>query len=234
MVVCESVPTSVSGNARSRSSDFPNLDYAREILEVHLVNDAGVRWDDTQVVKGALSPAQKGIPLAVALELQLRVPSHRRRRAELIDLHGVVDDEFGGEQRIDACGVATEHMHRVAHRREIDNGRHPGEILKENAARPEGDLVLRLLGGLPPGNGLDLVRVIEAEGGGTDHVLEKDSQGVGQAADTARPDRLHRRDQHRPVTDDKRDEIICHGSSSASTSAPAVGASPAGWRRPTP
>ena len=47
IVVCESVPTSVSGNARPVAC----LDHAREVLEVDLVDDARVRRDDLEVVE---------------------------------------------------------------------------------------------------------------------------------------------------------------------------------------
>ena len=50
IVVCESVPTSVSGNATVPSGRSAGHDDAREILEVHLMDDAGVGRDDAEVV----------------------------------------------------------------------------------------------------------------------------------------------------------------------------------------
>ncbi len=113
--------------------------------------------------------------------------------------------------------LATERMHRVAHRREIDDGRHPGEVLQKNTARPNGDLVPGLDGGSSRSDGLDLVGVIETERGDARHVLEEDSQGVGQAANIdAQANRVDRRDQQRPASYDQRDEGICHVFSFAS------------------
>jgi hypothetical protein len=90
IVVCESVPTSVSGNATpSRSSTT-----ACEELEVHLVDDSGARRDDLEVVECALSPAQERVPLAVPLELELGVAEDREPVREDIDLDRVVDDEL--------------------------------------------------------------------------------------------------------------------------------------------
>jgi hypothetical protein len=66
MVVCESVPTSVSGYATVRPSTFSEKMTAREPLDVDLVDDAGVRGDHREVVEGPLAPAEEGIPLAVA------------------------------------------------------------------------------------------------------------------------------------------------------------------------
>ena len=104
IVVCESVPTSVSGNA----TPVARLDHAREVLEVDLVDDAGARRDDLEVVEGRLAPAQEGVALAVALELELGVPPEGEPRCELVDLDAVVDDELGRDQRVDPRGVAAE------------------------------------------------------------------------------------------------------------------------------
>jgi hypothetical protein len=44
-----------------------------EVLDVDLVDDAGVRRDDGEVLERALAPAQEGVALLVALELALGV-----------------------------------------------------------------------------------------------------------------------------------------------------------------
>ena len=71
-----------------------HLDDAREVLEVDLVDDAGVRRHDREVVERALAPAQERVALAVALELELDVALDREPRRELVDLDRVVDDEL--------------------------------------------------------------------------------------------------------------------------------------------
>ena len=134
----------------------PVLDDAGEVLEVDLVDDAGVRWDDTEVVEGLLAPAQEGVALSVALELELGVLEDRELRAERVHLDGVVDDEIGREQRVDLPRLAAEVSDRVAHRGEIDDGRNAGEVLEEDTRGAEGDLPVRLLAGLPFENGPDL------------------------------------------------------------------------------
>ena len=91
-----------------------------------------------------LAPAQEGVALAVALELELDVTREGRARSECVDLHRVVDHELGRDQRVDLRRVAAEVGHRVAHRREIDDGRHAGEVLEQHARRRERDLVRRL------------------------------------------------------------------------------------------
>ena len=73
IVVCESVPTSVSGYASAWPSDLLAEDDAREVLEVDLVDDAGVGRHDAEVVERVLAPAQERVALAVARELELGV-----------------------------------------------------------------------------------------------------------------------------------------------------------------
>ena len=104
-------------------------------LEVDLVDDAGPRRHDAQVAEGGLGPAQELVALAVALVLALDVEGERAGRPELVDLDGVVDDEVGRDERVDLRRVAAELGHRVAHRREVDDGRDAGEVLEEDARR---------------------------------------------------------------------------------------------------
>ena len=119
-------------------------DHAREVLEVDLVDDPGVGRDDGEVVEGALAPAQEGVALLVALELALGVDAEGLAGAEGVDLHRVVDHELGGDERVDLGGVAAEVGHRVAHRGEVDDRGHAGEVLHHDARGREGDLLGRL------------------------------------------------------------------------------------------
>ena len=83
MVVCESVPTTVSGNAIAAVRTFH--DHARQVLQVHLVDDAGIRRHHLEVLERLLAPAQEPVALHVAFELDLavevqRVGTCRKRR----------------------------------------------------------------------------------------------------------------------------------------------------------
>ena len=122
---------------------------SRQILEVDLVHDPGVGRHDLEVVKRALAPAQKRVALLVALELELGVALERVGRAEHVDLDRVVDHQLGRDERVDLVRVAAERAHRVAHRREIDDRRHAGEVLHDHAGGRERDLGGRLGVGLP-------------------------------------------------------------------------------------
>ncbi len=115
--------------------------HAPEIFQVDLVDDAGVRGHHLEVAEGRLTPTQEGIALAVARELDLVVRRESARAAVLIHLHRVVDDELCGGQRVYLFGVATEFHDGIAHRREVDDAGHTGEVLKDHAGRCECDFV---------------------------------------------------------------------------------------------
>ena len=99
-------------------------------------------------------------------------------RGELVDLDGVVDHELGGDHRVDLAGVAAEVLHRVPHRGEVDDRGHAGEVLVDDAARPEGDLAPRLVGRHPARDRLRSWSLAGPQG-----VLEQDAQRVRQARD---------------------------------------------------
>ena len=154
------------------------LDDAGEVLEVHLVADAGAGRHDLEVVERGLAPAQEQVALAVALELELDVAPERDARRERVDLHRVVDHELGRDQRVDLRRVAAEVGHRVPHRREVDDRRHAGEVLEQDARRRERDLVRRLGLRIPPRDRVDVLLVAVAE-----HVLEQHPQRVREPRD---------------------------------------------------
>jgi hypothetical protein len=151
-------------------------DHARQVLEVDLVDDAGVRRDDLEALERALPPAQERVALAIALELALGVDAERVARAEDVDLDGVVDDELRRDERVDLVRVAAQLRHRVAHGGEIDDGRDAGEVLHDHARRGERDLLRRLRGVVPAGERLVVLAVAQ-------QVLEQDLQRERQPRD---------------------------------------------------
>ena len=80
--------------------------------------------------------------------------------AEIVDHHGVVDDEIDGRERIDLLGVAAEVAHGRAHGREVDDRGHAGEILHQHAGRAIGDLAIRAAVLQPGGHGLDVIDLL--------------------------------------------------------------------------
>ena len=165
-------------------------DDARQVLDVDLVDDAGLRRDDLEVVERFLAPLEELVALAVALVLDGGVEAQRVGRGEAVDLHGVIDDKLGGLQRIDALWVAAHGLHRLAHGGEVDDGGHAGEVLHQHARRTEGDLLARRGLRIPVDEGLDIGlgdgrAVLVAQ-----QVFEQDAQRVGQARGLVGPDRV--------------------------------------------
>ncbi len=169
------------------AGDVPLHHHPRQVLEVDLVDDAGVRRHDAEVAERGLPPAQEGVALAVALELLLGVDQEGGGGAVLVHLHRVVDHQLDGLERVDPLRIAAHRHHRVAHGGEVDHGGDAGEILEENAGRHEGDLLRGERLGIPAGQCLDIA--------GRDHgailaaqqVLEQDAEGIGEAGDVETP-----------------------------------------------
>ena len=119
--------------------------------------DPGARRHQAEILERVLPPAQEAIALAVALELPLDVGGEGLRVGEIVDLHRMVDDQIDRRQRIDLFRVAAEVHHGLPHRRQIDDRRHPGQILHQHSRRAEGDLAVRALVGEPGAHRLDVV-----------------------------------------------------------------------------
>ena len=116
------------------------VDDLGQVLEVDLVADAGRRRHDAEVVEGLLAPLEERVALAVALEVALGVDGEGALVAEGVDLDRVVDHEVDVDQRVDRGRVAADLLHRVAHRGQVDDGRHAGEVLHQHPGGLEGDL----------------------------------------------------------------------------------------------
>ena len=117
-------------------------DDTAQVLEVELVADAGARGHDAEVREGLLAPAQEPVALGVALELERGV--HLEGVAATVDVgdDGVVDHEVDRDEGVDLLGAPAEGLDGVAHRGEVDDARHAGEVLQEDARRRVGDLPL--------------------------------------------------------------------------------------------
>ena len=147
--------------------------------------DAGARRHDAEVLERVLSPAQKDVALLVALELELGVDQERGLRAVLVDLHRVVDDEVDRLERVDALRIAAERRDRVAHRGEIDDGGHAGEVLQQHAAGAERDLLFGVSAHVPLGQRVDVVALHERVVLVSQQILEQDLEAERQTAGVA-------------------------------------------------
>jgi len=104
------------------------------------MDDAGVGWDGSEILERGLAPAEERVTLAVALILDQGVGFEGSLGAELVDLHGVVDDEVDGDERVGFLGIGTHLRQGVAHGGEIDHAGHASEILQQHAGGHEADL----------------------------------------------------------------------------------------------
>jgi hypothetical protein len=150
-------------------------------LEVDLVHDAGPGRDHAEVAERGLGPAQQLVALAVAFVLPLDVEGERRRRPEAVHLDAVVDDQIGRDERVDLGRVAAQLGHGVTHDREVDDGRDAREVLEDDPRRHERDLGIGRAARPPGCEGLDVTLGDDAAARVTQHVLEQDAHGDGQA-----------------------------------------------------
>ena len=158
--------------------------HAGKILDVDLMADAGVWRNDFEIAEGVLSPAEELVALDVALKFELGVEAEGIEFTEAVDLDGVVDDEFGGKERIDALGIAAEFLHGFAHGGEVDDGRNAGEVLQEHAGGHESSFFLRAVGS-PLGEGANIVGMDEAAVFAAEEIFEKDTKRKGKSGDGA-------------------------------------------------
>ncbi len=105
-----------------------------------------------------------------------------RGRAELVHLHGVIDHQIGGDERIRALGIGAHRAQRIAHGRQIHHAGNAGEILQQHAGRAEVDL-LRWRADFPFRHVLDVGRLHGRAVFGAQQVFEQNLDGIGDARD---------------------------------------------------
>jgi len=167
------------------SVPFLAPDRARQILEVDLVADAGSRRHHPEIIEGELAPAQESVALEVALHLHLDVDLESLGVGVAVDHHRMVDDQVDRNLRIDLLRVAAGALDRVAHRRQVDHRRHPGEILHQDPGGGKGDFVIGFLVFEPAGQGADVRRHHRLVVLGPQQVLQQHLEGEGEPGDVA-------------------------------------------------
>ncbi len=138
------------------------------------MDDAGPGRHDPEAAERRLGPAEQLVALAIALVLALDVEREGARRPEGVDLDRVVDDQVGRDERVDPGRVAAEVGHRVAHDREVDDGRDAGQVLEDHPGGHERQLRFARTAGAPCREGLDIGRADDASTGLPEDVLEQD------------------------------------------------------------
>ena len=154
---------------------------AREVLQIHLVDDAEARRHDAERVERLHAPLHELVALLVALKFQLHVQVERVLAAVVVDHDRVVDHQIDGHQRLDGLGLLAERCGSAAHGSQIGQQRHAGEVLQHDTRNDEGNLVGALGVRLPVGKllhmlGHHLLAVAIAQ-----HRFEHDAQRHRQA-----------------------------------------------------
>ncbi len=126
-----------------------HLHHLCQVFQVHLVHDPRRRRHHAEILKRLLPPLEKLKALAIALEFLFRVVEQGVRIAEIIHLHAVIDHQIDGNEGIDALRPAARPLHRRAHRGQIDQARHAGEILQNHSRRLERNLARMAQARLP-------------------------------------------------------------------------------------
>src|SRR5471032_871063 len=129
---------------------------ARQVFQVDLVDDAEARRHDAEGVEGLHAPFHELVALVVAREFQLHVQVQRAFFTEVIDGDRVVDHQVDRHQRLDLFRVDAHLVGHVAHRGQVGQQRHAGEVLQHDARHYERDLVGAIAGRRPAGQLLDV------------------------------------------------------------------------------
>src|SRR5260370_8680781 len=138
--------------------------------------DTGVGRNDFEILESGWTPAEEGVALDVALKFQFGVEAKSVGIAEFVDLDGVVDNQLGGEEWIDARGIAAHTLDGFAHGGEIDDGGNAGEILEQDARGHEGDFFLRGVGS-PASEGANVLGADEAAIFAAQKIFEENAEG---------------------------------------------------------
>ena len=94
-----------------------------------------VRGNDLKIVKALLSPFQQSIAFFVSLVLFFDVFSEGVHGAVIIDLYGVIDDQFDRNVWIDLVGISSQILDGIPHGSQIDHRRNTGKVLHQNPGR---------------------------------------------------------------------------------------------------
>jgi hypothetical protein len=105
----------------------------------------------------------------------------------------VIDHEIDRHERLDQLGTFLELLHRVTHGGEINQQRHSGEILQDDARDDEGNFLADRLLGVPVREGADIVLTHPLAVEITQHRLEDDANADGQLGDRGHPGLFKRR-----------------------------------------
>ena len=121
-----------------------------KIFQIHLMAYSGFRGHHAEIGKTLLRPLQEGISFAIAFIFFFNIFVDRIRRAEKIDLHGMIDNQIYRYQGIYFPGIAAPGFDGIPHGCQIHNRRNTGKILHKHPCRVKRNFNRRIIGFLPP------------------------------------------------------------------------------------
>ena len=113
------------------------------------MHDADTGGNDLERVERLHAPFQKLVTLAVPVEFHLQILFQRVGGTRKVHLHRVVHHQIHRHQRFDDFGVFAHPGGGGAHRRQIHQQRHAGEILQHDARHNKGNFRRAGLNRLP-------------------------------------------------------------------------------------
>jgi hypothetical protein len=112
-----------------------------EELQIDLVHDADAGRHDLEGVERLHAPLEELVALAVARELEFEVLLQCVGRARKVHLHRMVDDQVNRHERLDDLRILAHPRDRRPHGGKVDQQRHAGEILQDDARDDERNLL---------------------------------------------------------------------------------------------
>ena len=99
------------------------------MLKVYLVHDSDRGWHHSKCLERVLTPFEKLVALQVAFEFDFQVLGKCLRRTRPVHLNGMIHHQVDRNQGLNYRRIVTQSIDRIAHRRQVDQKRHPCKIL---------------------------------------------------------------------------------------------------------
>lgn len=158
-------------------------DNTGEILEVDLMDNTRAWRNNLEIVEGLGAPLKELESFPISGELELLVDGSGFRNTSSINLHGVIDDEIDGAERVDLARVASKTVHSVTHGSKINDGGNTGKILQDDSGGTEWDFSIILRGLRPVENRLNVLLFHGKVVAVADSALKEDTDRVREGCD---------------------------------------------------
>ena len=144
------------------------------------MDNAAGRGDGLEIGQRLLTPFQEGVPfhVSVILDVQIEVKCIAVGTGN-IHLHRVVNDQINGHLWIDFFRIAAHLDHGISKCRQVHDGGHAGEILKNHTGRAKGDFA-SLSVRRPCGNGTNVLLRDEETIVTTQRALQQNPHRIGE------------------------------------------------------